>query len=217
MSARERILAAARAALGDPAERRAAVEGRLSARTQSAPTPRIARLEGRARIDFFAEQAEAVNATVSRLSRLSELPAALKEELTRRKLLVAIRFGDDADLAALDWSGLEVSRGPGAIDSVATLSQAYAGIAETGTLALLSGPDNPVTLTFLGETHFALIRASRIEAGFEGVWTRLRAANRDPRTVNLVTGPSRTADIGQRLELGAHGPIDLHIFVLEDF
>lgn len=70
-----------------------------------------------------------------------------------------------------------------------------------------------MTLTFLGETHFVVLRARDIEAGFEGVFARLREAPL-PRTVNMVTGPSRSADIGQVLQLGAHGPIALHIFVL---
>ena len=77
------------------------------------------------------------------------------------------------------------------------------------------GPDNPVTLTFLGETHFVAIRASEIQGGLDDVWAHLRASGLDPRTVNLVTGPSRSADIGQTLQLGAHGPVALHVFVIE--
>ncbi len=37
-----------------------------------------------------------------------------------------------------------------------------------------------------------------------------------PRNVMLVTGPSRSADIEQTLELGAHGPRRLHILLVED-
>ena len=37
-----------------------------------------------------------------------------------------------------------------------------------------------------------------------------------PRTVNFITGPSRTGDIEQRIELGAHGPRRLHIVLIED-
>jgi L-lactate dehydrogenase complex protein LldG len=35
-----------------------------------------------------------------------------------------------------------------------------------------------------------------------------------PRTVNFITGPSRSADIGQKLQLGAHGPRRLHIILV---
>jgi L-lactate dehydrogenase complex protein LldG len=37
-----------------------------------------------------------------------------------------------------------------------------------------------------------------------------------PRNVMLVTGPSRSADIEQALELGAHGPRRLHVVLLDD-
>jgi L-lactate dehydrogenase complex protein LldG len=37
-----------------------------------------------------------------------------------------------------------------------------------------------------------------------------------PRTVNWITGPSRTADIEQTLLLGAHGPQRLHILIVND-
>jgi L-lactate dehydrogenase complex protein LldG len=36
-----------------------------------------------------------------------------------------------------------------------------------------------------------------------------------PRTVNMITGPSRTGDIEQTIELGAHGPRRLHIILLD--
>jgi len=85
---------------------------------------------------------------------------------------------------------------------------------QTGALLLASGPDNPVTLTFLGETHFVVLRRADICAGFEDMWARWRETGLDPRTVNLVTGPSRSADIGQTLQLGAHGPVALHVFLL---
>ena len=220
MNSRAKILAAAKRALAngaDEAERKAVVDGRLRSRRQTGPTPRIGRLEGRARIDHFVAQAEAVQTNVTRLSHMEDLPEALADALRRRNLPQAIRIGDDPELAALDWRPVETSRGPGRLVEPATLSRAVAGVAETGTLMLLSGPDNPVTLTFLGETHFAVIRASKIEAALDGAWERLRASGLDPRTVNLVTGPSRTGDIEQKLELGAHGPVALHVFLVEDF
>ena len=53
---------------------------------------------------------------------------------------------------------------------------------------------------------------------FEEIWTRLRAAFGDramPRTLNFITGPSRSADIEQKLQMGAHGPRRLHIVIVE--
>jgi len=35
-----------------------------------------------------------------------------------------------------------------------------------------------------------------------------------PRTLNLISGPSRSADVEQKIILGAHGPRALHIIVV---
>ena len=84
---------------------------------------------------------------------------------------------------------------------------------------LLSGSGGPTTLNFLPDNHIVVLRASRVVGAYEDAWTRLREAYGPgvlPRTVNLVTGPSRTADIEQTIQLGAHGPRRLHILVIED-
>lgn len=218
MSARDRILARARrAAEGAPAGRDLdAVTARMRDRAQAAPIPAQAtslRDDPATRLAHFIAQAEGADATVSRIAGLSDLPGALAEQLRSRNLPAAIRTGDDPAFR-LDWGGVEHSTGPGRPEEPATLSRAELGIAETGTLVLLSGADNPVTLTFLGETHFAVIDSADVVAGFEEMWSAWRVRGRDSRTVNLVTGPSRSADIGQTLQLGAHGPVALHVFVV---
>ena len=93
---------------------------------------------------------------------------------------------------------------------------AFAGIAETGTLALVSGPANPTTLNFLPDNHIVVLRKEDILSDYESVFARLRTAygkGGAPRTLNFVTGPSRSADIEQTLLLGAHGPRRLHIVI----
>ncbi len=208
MSARDRILSRVRRATGggDPSA--------VAARTgQPAPVPAQGQTEGEARVEQFVEKAKAVDATVSRLGSLDELPKALAEELRARNLPATIRTGEDP-LFERDWGGIERTTGPGRLDEPATLSRARLAMAETGTMLLASGAENPVTLTFLGETHFVVLRAEDIRAGFEDMWADWRGLGLDPRTVNLVTGPSRSADIGQTLQLGAHGPVAMHIFVV---
>ncbi|MCL5779134.1 lactate utilization protein [Limibaculum sp. FT325] len=210
MSAREAILSRIRRASGaaDPQ----AVAARLAG-GQKAPVPAQGRAEGEARVAQFIAKARAADATVSRLASADDLPGALADELRARNLPAAIRTGADP-LFDRDWGGIERSIGTGRLEEPATLSRAQMAMAETGTLLLASGPDNPVTLTFLGETHFVVLAAKDIHAGFEDMWAAWRARGLDPRTVNLVTGPSRSADIGQTLQLGAHGPVALHVFVV---
>lgn len=202
MNARDAILARLRRAV--PAEKS----------TPPRPlVPTVAQTEGPARIAQFEAKLRAADATLSRLPDRAALPAALAKALRQRNLPAAIRTGTDPAFTGLDWGAVAHSTGPGRREEPAALSRAPLAMAETGTLALISGPENPVTLTFLPETHFVLLDAADICAGFEDLWPRLGALNVNPRTVNLVTGPSRSADIGQVLQLGAHGPVALHVFL----
>lgn len=218
MSARDAILGRVRRATGrgagdgpgDGAAERAA----WAEAARSLPPPRQAATHGPARLTQFLQKVEAAAGTVSRVSAMAELPRALAHELRNRNLGAAVRMGTDPVLAGLDWGTIETSVGPGRIEEPATLSRAEFAMAEAGTLVLASGPDNPVTLTFLGETHFVVLRERDLLAGFEDFWPAWRARGLDPRTINMVTGPSRSADIGQVLQLGAHGPIALHVFVV---
>lgn len=167
------------------------------------------------KLDQFIAQAEKVNATTSRIASLDDLPTALAEELRNRNLPAAIRTGTDPAFQR-DWGTVEHSTGPGRIAEPATLTRAEFAMAETGSLVFASGPDNPVTLNFLGETHFAVVDATNVTGGFEELFAAWRARGLSPRTTNFITGPSRSADIGQTLQLGAHGPVALHIFVVGD-
>ena len=120
----------------------------------------------------------------------------------------------------MPWSAtqIDVTHGASAGDDPNAVSFAEAGVAETGTLVFMSGAHNPTTLNFLPDNHIVIIRAGDIEADYEAVWTQLRARFGKgvmPRTVNFVTGPSRSADIEQKLLLGAHGPRSLHIILVE--
>lgn len=125
-------------------------------------------------------------------------------------------------LTGLPWAmvpALELRHGPATGDDTAGLSRAVAAAAETGTLFLVSGADSPTTINFLPDTHIAVIRASDIVGPYEDAWDRLRQTYGPgilPRTVNLISGPSRTADIEQIIVVGVHGPRRLHIILIED-
>jgi len=124
------------------------------------------------------------------------------------------------ELQALPWDRAPLlafkARRAEATDLV-SLTHGFAGVAETGTLMLPSEPARPTTLNLLADTAVVLLRASAIVGPYEDAWDRLRAHGEGmPRNVMFVTGPSRSADIEQTLELGAHGPRRLHIILLDD-
>lgn len=192
-----------------------AVDERLAARTATGPIP-FTTDDRAARVTRFCEKAATVQTETVRLRNLHEVPQVLAESLRTHNVGPAIRIGQEPTFANLDWGGLEVSTGVGRVVEPVAVSRAALGVAETGTLVLLSGPDNPVTLGLLGERHYVVLNEADVVDNFEAVWAKLRADRQDPRTINLVTGPSRSADIEQRLELGAHGPVALTVLVIAD-
>ncbi len=222
MSARDTVLAKVRRALGasaDDAARRSAVRARLD-HPGSHTIPARGQVDGAERIALFSRMAEQVSATIERLSSADEVPGAVARYLRGHNLPLQVRTGSDSEIAALPWEREpHLERREGASDGhdAVALSHAFAGVAETGTLVLLSGPDNPTTLNFLPETEIVMLSAADVAGDYEAVWSRIRehyGPGLMPRTVNLITGPSRSADIEQTLLLGAHGPRALHILVV---
>lgn len=222
MSGREAVLGKVRRALAvsdSDAGRRAAVDERLAGQAAGV-IPERGHLEGAARVDLFCKMAEAVQAGVVRVGSPDDVPEAIADYLRRNNLPAEIRFGEDHRLAGLPWDktpNLTRKSGPSDGHDLAGVSFAFGGVAETGTLVLHSGPDNPTTLNFLPDTHIVVVDAADIAGDYETVWQRIRTAFGKgvlPRTVNWVTGPSRSADIEQTLLLGAHGPRTLQIIVV---
>jgi len=219
---RDHVLSRLRVALGRDAPtpgRRKELELGLKA-PRAGVIPVRAMVNGEARADLFMEEARRVEATVVRVPAQNSTAAAIAAYLTENDLPKEIKAAPHPDLKKISWAdqpGLTVREGRAQAHDPVGLSAAYAGIAETGTLVLLSGPASPVTLNFLPDTHIVVLPTDRIHGAYEDVWAALRAKGPGfmPRTVNWITGPSRTADIEQSILLGAHGPRRLHI-VLTD-
>lgn len=182
--------------------------------------PKRGQLSGAARVQLFVDEAERVSAQVLRLKTLAEVPEAALG-VAREAGAQNLKIAPHPVLQGLTWPGTGVAFGRGAGDDLAGLSMAYAAVAETGTVVLRSGADTPTTLNFLPDVHMIALRTSDIKASYEDVWARLRADAPEggpalPRTVNWITGPSRTADIEQTILLGAHGPRKLVILLIDE-
>ncbi len=176
-------------------------------------------------IKRFREMAEAVSCTVETVADAAHLPAAVADYLRANNLPTQVTLAPDEWLAGLDWEGqslLETKSGAAGIDDLVSVTPAFAGVAETGTLVALSGAGHPTTLNFVPDYHVVALPTSQIVGAYEEVWAKLRKANKVgrgftmPRNVNMITGPSRTADIALTIELGAHGPRSLHIVLIDD-
>ena len=220
---RDQVLGTIRRSLNrtDEAAARAAVEARLKSPSRGT-VPARTDLPHSGQVDLFESMATEQAATVARVQSAEDIPAAVADYLKSGNMPPKVRMAPDPDLQALPWDtqpllDVEVGRAQG--EDQVSLTGAFAGIAETGTLMLASGPRGPTTLNFLPETHIVVLKADRIVGPYEDAWDRMRAAHGKgalPRTVNFITGPSRTGDIEQTILLGAHGPRRLHIILVED-
>lgn len=220
---RDRILGGIRAALGrgplDEAGRRA-----LTDRLRDHPPGVVPAMapEGEDRAGLlrrFLDKAEATAATVARVDGWAAVPEALADYLKGHNLPTALAVAPDKRLDPVEGHGLfTVRRGPALPQDGVGVTVAAAGMAETGSLLLTSGPDTPTSLNFLPDVHIITVAARDVVDGYEQAWARLREAfgGTVPRTVNMVTGPSRTGDIEQTIQLGAHGPRRVHVVLVDE-
>jgi L-lactate dehydrogenase complex protein LldG len=221
MNAREAIFASLRRSLGvrgDEAPRRFEVETRLKVAPPGV-VPKRGQGDLAARVATFKAEAERAQASLAEVARWEDAPSEVAHFLRENNYPATLRMGADSRLAAMPWgeTTLEILHGPSDGRDVNAVSAAFAGIAETGTLALVSGVDNPTTLNFLANNHIVVLPRDAVLADYESVFVKLRAAygkGGAPRTLNFITGPSRSADIEQTLLLGAHGPRRLHIIIV---
>jgi len=163
--------------------------------------------------ESFAKKLSAQYADVRMLDSMTDVPAAIADILRGRNMAARIHIPPDSELTALDLPNVEIRREPpGAFDAAVTV--APFAIAETGTLAYVAGKGQPASWHFRPVLEIAILRAGSIVAELEDLLAALPDGL--PSTLNLVSGPSRTGDIEQTMELGAHGPKALAVLLVRD-
>jgi len=202
-----------------PADQIAMLRGRMELHPRHL-IPARSRLPHAEQVDLFVRNVEKEFGSVTRVPDLDSVPAAVADFLAAQNLPTSFVMAPHPELRAVPWSNrplLDIREGRAQATDLVSVQHAFAGIAETGTLMLPSAPERPTTLNLLADTEIVVLRASRLVGAYEEAWDLLRAdMGGMPRNVMLVTGPSRSADIEQTLELGAHGPRQLHVVLVED-
>lgn len=211
MSAREQMLRDIRMALGrDPAQ----------AALAPAPLTRQRRVsswasEPEALLARFMEKAGAVHATCARVANATDMPAEVLRYL--RAGGIPLRAVLAEELAGYDWApDLSIRYSAANHNDVVGVTVCAAGVAETGSLVMTSSRRTPTTLNFVPDVHIAVLHCAHIVATLEDALAKLRQPPSSmPRTINVITGPSRTADVEQTVEIGVHGPRRVHIVLLD--
>jgi L-lactate dehydrogenase complex protein LldG len=166
----------------------------------------------------FAARAEAVNAEVRPIGSSADIPTTITDLLRAKNLPDVVHLPPDAALVDFKWEGapgLTLTReAPGPDDTA--LANASFGIAETGTLAYTASDATPASWHFRAGLEIAILHARDILPHMENALALIKSASALPHTINFVSGPSRTGDIEQTLELGAHGPKALAILIIRE-
>lgn len=217
MSARDTVLNRIGKALGRSgeqvvtvAERPEAVTQRLLAKHRHT-LPKVADDE----IDALIKAMESVLMGVTRLQTMSDCAAAIDDYLESENIDVSAPGSVTVApaLSDLAWPS-HYAKGPASGVEKVSITPCFAAVVETGSIVTVSGEQTPSTLNFLPETHIIIVRESQVVRHVDDVFPLLRASAHVPRAVNFITGPSRTADIEQTLEIGAHGPRRMHVLLL---
>ena len=139
-------------------------------------------------LEQFTALLKGQSATVNTLEGPDQVPAAVARYLVENNLPARARMGVDPWLTALPWdavAGLTILRGRAEANDEVGISRAKAGVSETGTLMLVSGASNPVTLAFVPETHIIIVAEDDIGGSLEdGIRSHPRAARRTRDAAN---------------------------------
>lgn len=163
-------------------------------------------------IDLFCTQARTNAARVDLIPNLSAAQPLIQEHLEQSRLPPSLHLTPEL---AEQWpaTGLPCSSGTTQGEHRVCVSRAWAATADTGSLILRSGPHNPTRPNFLADLHLVVLSAHRIAADKTTLWRWLAEEPTLPRAIHFISGPSRTADIEQTIQLGAHGPRQLWILL----
>ena len=214
-NARSDILSRVRTSLGSRARDPGAIrqEAETLAGQPDTVQPKFA---GRSLEEQFLLKAtsESVTATVSSVENMNQVPAAAGDYLQEAGLAPRIVLQPSARLLNLDWTGIETDTAASS-EEPAILTLAEYGIAETGSVVFLSSRESPVLHNFVALHHLVALEKNRILPHIEDLWAAMAEAGiAHPRSVNIVTGTSGTADIEARNVRGAHGPRFMRILLI---
>ena len=214
-SARDEILGTLRKSLaaGDPRTPRRLEE--LRSRIQNSE-PQVQPRFDDDLLMRFCQKHVAVHGTYDRIAR-EGIEAAMVSYLAGLGLDAQWHLGSGPLLDETRWTDqVFVYRKGADKETKVALSEAFAAVAETGTLVLCSGPAVPSSQNFLPDDHVIVVDGRRIVRHMEDAWTMLRDSGAGSgRAINLITGPSKTGDIEQTIQYGAHGPRRLHVLIVE--
>jgi len=211
MSARERILAKIRKKNSTTLTSHTSREKKQFIRSS------VATISQEKLLTLFIEKLDNVSATYNVINSLDDVAKTIRTYLEQQDYnLNKLRSAPALEALNIHWD-FEISYGVAREDDIVSVTSIPYAVAETGTLVSPSSEKRPISLNFLAEINIAILHSTHILPSYEEVWSKITHNKLSPpRTVNFITGPSRTGDIEQTLLLGVHGPKKLHVLIISD-
>jgi L-lactate dehydrogenase complex protein LldG len=125
---------------------------------------------------------------------------------------------EDELQAALRDTGIPFTARDGNLDKMqAAVTGCEALIARTGSV-LVSSKRNSRSLTIFPPVHIVIANSSQIVMELkDGMQVlRNRYGKGLPSMLSFISGPGRTSDIEKTIVIGAHGPKELFVFLIDD-
>ncbi len=165
---------------------------------------------------MFCIAAKNNDATVCEIGGGEGIPAAVAAYLKERgmppKLLCA------ESLVNLNWNaaGVAAECRPAKDSDGCAATEIIAAAADTGAMMVGDNTPHQLTHSILPPAHIAILRVKNIVGNLPALWKIAQSETPPPKLFSLICGPSRTADIEQTLTLGAHGPVTVHIIIVNN-
>ena len=167
-------------------------------------------------IDRFVAKLEAVNGTIDLVNSYEEVPPAVEQYLKDQNLSTELLMNDSEFLNRFDWpNSWQIHHRTATKHDKVSLTDAACAIAETGTIVCTSSPSSSSTCLFLPDNHIVVFTAGQLVRHLEDAVELLSEETfKNSRGIHMITGPSKTADVEQTIQYGAHGPRRLHAIVI---
>lgn len=178
------------------------------------------------RIENFSRQITSVHAEVHRVQQADwlQLLVGLLREKDIRQLLISDTTPTGKTVVSAKPEKLQFLHYQQEMENWKTdlftevdagLTETRGAIAETGSLVLWPGIDEPRLISLVPPVHIAILDADRIFETFAQAVSEQEWAEGMPSNALLISGPSKTADIEQVLAYGVHGPKELVVIIRE--
>lgn len=165
----------------------------------------------------FTKKVEQATASLEHINSQQDIVQAVLSYIKEQTLDESVVRTLTPLLNNLKWpDSLQVEARAATAQDMLVLVEAYAAVAETGSVVMCSSEATPVSLNFLPDHYVCVVRKSSIANTMDDLWDRIRQdSTMLPRAINIITGPSRTADVEQIIQMGAHGPRRVHLLLLD--